>query len=121
MNKLANTYLDAVDSLMAIHFSHPGQEDWPLIVANLADAVRELNQSGLSESPPHCFRHDWTPEELEQREKLLKPLTLHDLKRQVDGAVSDMDSFMKQVGITGVIPEKDFLWSIGDFEIRRRK
>jgi len=84
MNKLANTYLDAVASLMAIHFSHPGQEDWPLIVANLADAVRELNQSGLSESPPHCFRHDWTPEELEQREKLLKPLTLEDLKRQVD-------------------------------------
>jgi hypothetical protein len=120
MNKLANTYLDAVDSLMAIHFSHPGQEDWPLIVANLADAVRELNQSGLSESPPHCFRHDWTPEELEQREKLLKPLTLEDLKRQVENAIA-WQKEMPNIFLWGTPPPEGVLWLFGDFEIRRRK
>jgi hypothetical protein len=44
MNKLANTYLKAVDSLLAIHLKNPHPGHLPIIIANLADAVRALNQ-----------------------------------------------------------------------------
>jgi hypothetical protein len=80
--------------------------------------VRELNQSGLSESPPHCFRHDWTPEELEQREKLLKPLTLEDLKRQVD---EEYERWCGRLAVPKTALSGELQsWTIGDFIISRR-
>ena len=99
MNKLANTYLDAVASLMAIHFSHPGQEDWPLIVANLADAVRTLATS-------------LSPEDAADKNPNL--LTLADLKNQVD------IWFSKNYEWSAPFPN-DFVLMVDDFEIRRRK
>jgi hypothetical protein len=52
----------------------------------------------------------------------LKPLTLGELKRQVDAAVSEIDSHVKGLGCNFWFPggEKEFVWAIGDFEIRRR-
>ena len=121
MNKLANTFLDAADSLMAIHFAHPGQEDWPLMISYLIEAMRALDQE-QPVSGPRVFRHDFTPEELAQQEKLLKPLTLNDLKQQVDAAFES--NFVHQ-GFRDCgpdwNPETGLLWLIGDFEIRRRK
>ena len=55
-----------------------------------------------------------------QEEEVLAPLTIKDLKRQVDAALE----LMKTADVRGL--EKayridDRLWLIGDFEIRRRK
>lgn len=62
MNKLANTYLDAVDSLLALHLKYPKPDDWIMVMSNLADAVRAMNQ---------------------EDSKPIKPLTLDDVKRLV--------------------------------------
>lgn len=103
MNKLTNTYLNAVDSLLAIHIKRPmTPEDWHMITSNLVDAVRALNQS---------------VKEVPQPEKLpCKPLNLDDLKNAVDSMIGwnpkpDMNP----------LTEPDQFWVIGDFEISRRK
>jgi hypothetical protein len=117
MNKLANTYLDAVASLMAIHFSHPGQEDWPLIVANLADAVRELNEDPVeSELNALASGGSATTED----DPVPKSLTLSDLKRQVENAIA-WQKEMPNIFLWGTPPPEGVLWLFGDFEIRRRK
>src|ERR1035437_6435328 len=105
MNKLANTYLDAVNSLLKIHLTCPRPDDWHMIVSNLYDAVLALTQDISLKETPHVFRHDWTPEELAQQEKMMADveselqaldagpsatteddplLTLDHLKQQVD-------------------------------------
>jgi hypothetical protein len=67
----------------------------------------------------HPFHHDWTPEELAQREKLLKPLTLKDLKDQVNEEYARW-SAQQSVGKIELTDQLS-VWTIGDFEIRRRK
>lgn len=88
----------------------------------LHDAITVLNESAVhkSEKPPdpRVFRHDWTDEELRQMGLTYKPLTLADLKRQVDAALSAFE--FRQCG-PDWNPETRLLWIIGDFEIRRRK
>jgi hypothetical protein len=49
------------------------------------------------------------------------PLSLYDLKQQVDTAVIEMQKTAHLLSITRLIPEVNFVWEIGDFEIRRRK
>ena len=117
MNKLANTYLDSVFSLLDIHDHHPIPGDWARVVADLACAVRAINTQP-SENDPTIFRHDFTPDELAQGEKLTKPLTLADLKRQVDECSNWWGRSLK-IGMNDL--SKQQIWVIGDFEIRRRK
>jgi hypothetical protein len=111
-NKLTNTYLDAVDSLLIIHHKYPMPGDCCMIMANLADAVRALNEEH-SQTDLRSFRHDWTPEDLAQMEKPAKSLTLDDLKKQVD---LEWRKTPPQMTIG-----ENTSWLIGDFEIRRRK
>jgi hypothetical protein len=87
----------------------------------LYDAISILNEQGNNHTDE--FHHDWTPEEIEKRKKSLKSMTLHDLKRQVDAAVSEMESHVKGIGfhLCCLKGEDGFIWTIGDFEIRRRK
>lgn len=119
MNHLANTHLATVDRLLAIHRGARTTSDWEMILGNLADAVRAMNE-GKSSPDPCVFRHDWTPEELAQREKMLKPLTLDELQSQVDAAVEELDLFNLKYGMSVNTALPDML-PIGDFEIRRRK
>jgi hypothetical protein len=85
----------------------------------------------LETRDPRVFRHNWTDEELAQREKIpgqkdlmdleskcacqpspeRKPLTWHTLKEQVDQSV-----WLNQPPVTS-----DFVWFTENFEIRRRK
>jgi hypothetical protein len=121
MNKLANTYLDAVDSLLAFHLEHvqePILDDWTMIVSNLAAAVREINQEDKTPRYPNYSPCELNPEELAQRESLFsksKPLTLYDLRRQVD----------EEILLRLAVPTSDAIpvcpFTIGDFEIRRWK
>jgi len=93
MNKLTNTYLDAVDSLLAIHLKNPHPEHWHQIISHLSSAVRELNE----EPDGKTLMSDG------------KRLSFRDLKRTVDAQVASE------------VVASDFPWCIGDFEIRRRK
>jgi hypothetical protein len=110
MNKFTNMYLHAVDSSLAIHLKNHREADWFRICSDLAEAVRALNQ----ESDPEVFRNDWTPEELAQRQKMIKPLTLHDLQKQVNEAC---DSY----GADFQLEKHGWFFISEDFEIRRRK
>lgn len=78
------------------------------VLLALIGAVSEMSRD------PKIFRHDWTPEELAQREKLLKPLTLGDLKRQVNEACDEYGDDFKP-------GERGGFFRCKDFEIRRRK
>lgn len=112
MNKLANTYLDAVDSLLEIHFKHQMPDDWTAIISNLTSAVRAMNQ------PEVGFDLKEVASELEAmdaRKGDSKPLKLKDLKRHVD-EVLGWTFNVELNDLTG-----DQKWIIGDFEIRRRK
>lgn len=131
MNKLANTYLDAVDSLLAIHRKSPMPNDWDMIVDSLTEAVRAINE----DRDPTAFRDDWTPadnllgmkqilpKEPAQRENPApKPLTIYHLRRQVDAEISKLESHFAGMQCRWIpTGETEFVWTIGDFEIRRRK
>jgi hypothetical protein len=62
MNKLANTYLDSVDSLLSIHQAYPGEDDFYRILCDLSSAMRALN-----EDPDH---HEWTSNELAKQDSV---------------------------------------------------
>ncbi len=80
-------------------------------------AVLEL--ATLDQDDPRVFRHDWTPEELAQQESPVKPLTLKDLRDQVNEEYARWDS-INSVWKTKLSDQLS-VWIIGDFEIRRRK
>ena len=105
MNKLVNTYLDAVDSGIAIHKKFPRPDDFDRIVGDLAIAVRALNQESCDKITDFAIL-------LNQKGiPNTKPLSLYDLKQQVDMALCIAKP--PEVG--------DFIWTTQDFEIRRRK
>lgn len=122
-NKLANTYLDAVDSLLDIYLRSTAYgvkrpDDLFMIVSNLAEAVRAL-QNTVSSAPyftgegsERALRFPFT-DETPQRENPAKSLTLDDLKKQVDLECTKTPHQMTMGENTS--------WLIGDFEIGRRK
>lgn len=92
----------------------------------LQAALQSLGRLGTTD-PEKCLaiflesraRNSKSDEQFSQREKLLKPLTLKDLKDQVDEEYARRSGRMS-VGKTELSDELS-VWSIGDFEIRRRK
>lgn len=123
-----------VEKWLSIALSEQYEHNHNRAFVALYDAIKCLNESAVhkSESPkpdPRVFRHDFTPEELarhdftheelEQRERpCIKFLSLEDLKRQLDRALSGGSS-VKPVRLPETASGALFL--VGDFEIRRRK
>jgi hypothetical protein len=92
--------------------------NWASQVAGNNKSVRIVKiyeiQCDHESTASNGLRHNCTPDVLAQQENPLKPLTLADLKQQVDMW------YASNYAWSNPFPEK-YVLLIGDFEIRRRK